>query len=185
MEVWLYRCDAVCPPGWLCGLTAGRTRWSPLRGSHRVPPGRLCCAGGGDEQLKPPGSCWGEMLQPGCGWLSSSQDPLGWMDGSLWHTGSKAGLLPPACAHCDDFGVLWSATNLLGAEGTVQPCCHSSPVPRGSAVSPGGDRCCATATWMLCPPRVRSRTQPLSLQDCAGRVSLLSAFSVAREFRGA
>lgn len=79
--------------------------------------------------------------------------------------GSKAGLLPPACAHCDDFGVPWSATSLLSAEGTAQPCCHSSPVPRGSVVSPGGDRCGAKATWMLCPPGVRSRTQPLSLQD--------------------
>lgn len=59
--------------------------------------------------------------------------------------GSKAGILPPACAHCDDFGVPWSATNLLGAEGTAQPYCHSSPVPRGSVVSPGGDRCCVGA----------------------------------------
>lgn len=108
------------------------------------------------------------MLQSVCGWLSSSQDPLGWgriLPSVARGNGCKAGLLPPSWAHCNDFGVPWGATRLLGAEGTVQPCCHSSPVPRGSVVSPGGDRCCAKATWILCPPRVRSRTQSLNAQD--------------------
>lgn len=129
------------------------------------------------------------MLQSGCGWFSSSRDPLGWgwILPSVAHgNGCKAGLLPPACMHCNDFGVPWGATRLLGAEGTVQSCCHSSPVPRGSVVSPGGDRCCAKATWILCPPRVRSRTQ----SQCTGLVlgrrgefPSSSAFSVAQEFR--
>lgn len=161
-------CDAVSPPSWLCGLMAGRTPGPFLRRSHQAPPGRLCCAGGGDEQLKPPGSCRGETLQSVCGWLSSSQDPLGWgriLPSVVRGNGCKAGLLPPSCVHCNDFGVPWGATRLLGAEGTVQPCCHSSPVPLGSVVSPGGDRCCAKATWILCPPRVRSRTQSLNAQD--------------------
>lgn len=152
-------CDAVSPPGW---LHSGRTRWSPPQG---VTPGVRCCslAAGGSRPHRTP-------------WDG------GWILPSVAHgNGSNAGLLPPPCAHCNDFGLPWSATSLLGAEDTVQPCCHRSPVPRGSAVSHRGDRFCAKATWMLCPPGVKSRTQPMSLQDlCWASFSPLLPFLLLR-----